>query len=147
MNLIVSDEAKKRRSIEDSAAFARESADEQIIEATMKLCACGRMFTPYRSYQRYCSDKCRIKYTSARASTYVKKPVKRQACKNCGEVFETNDAKRHYCSDACYHQFQLKRRSPKEQRTCFTCGKTFETTHWAKRYCSEECRRRSNEVS
>lgn len=140
MILTVRAEAK-RQSIEDSEAYAKASAESQLAEAlALKLCPCGRTFRPYRSYQRFCSDAHRVKYTKLRASTYVKKPTEKRECKNCGETFETNDDKKHYCSSECYHAFQLKRRSPKETRTCFHCGETFESSHWAKRYCSEACR-------
>lgn len=139
MDLIVRDELK-RRSIADSTAFARESALEQITDAALRLCPCGRMFTPYRSYQKYCCDAHRVKYTQLKASTYVKKTIITKACKHCSKPFKTNDTKKHYCSDTCYLAFQLTRRKPKEKRVCFNCGETFESSHWAKRYCSETCR-------
>lgn len=146
MKLIVSDAARNRAPVND--AELSESISSQVLDSTLMLCPCGRMFRQYRSFQRYCCDAHRMKYGKSKApSKYVRKPVKEQACKNCGEVFKTNDAKRHYCSDACYHAYQLKRRAPIEKRTCFKCGKEFETTHWAKRYCSEECRRSAREVS
>jgi len=105
-----------------------------------RLCACGRMFTPYRPFQRYCSDKCRVKFTKARPSAYIRKSFETRKCKECGKEFRTNDAKRHYCSAACYEEFQRKRRATPEKRVCMVCGKEFVSTHWSKRYCSSECR-------
>ena len=107
---------------------------------TRRLCACGRMFTPYRTFQRYCSDKCRVKYSKGKASAYVKKSYEVRKCKECGKEFRTNDDKRHYCSDECYQTYQSKRRKPQELRTCLVCGREFTSSHWLKRYCSEECR-------
>jgi len=115
--------------------------------AELKLCACGRMFVPYRPFQRYCSDAHRIKYGRGKESYYKKKPIALVKCKECGKEFETNDSKRHYCSTECYEAFQLKRRVPTEERVCFVCGKTFVTTHWSKRYCSTKCRKEAHAVS
>jgi predicted transcriptional regulator len=105
-----------------------------------KLCACGKMFFPYRSFQRYCCDKHRIKYTSGRPSYYVKREKKTLICKECGKQFVSNDSKRHYCTPACYELFQSKRHVTPELRTCYVCGKQFQSAHWSKRYCSTECR-------
>ncbi len=111
----------------------------------LRLCpGCGRMFEPYRSFQHYCSDRCRIKVTSKRPSRYIKKPAVLHECYQCHQVFKTSDGKRRYCSKECYDLSQLARRVRKEVRQCFECGKKFETSHWAKRYCSEECRRLSH---
>lgn len=107
---------------------------------TRRLCACGRMFTPYRTFQRYCSDKCRVKYTKAKPSAYIKKSFEIRTCKECGKEFRTNDSKRHYCTRECYYEFQKKRRAEPETRVCMVCGEEFETTHWSKRYCSADCR-------
>ena len=120
--------------IEHQAAYAPDPFD------TRRLCACGRMFTPYRSFQRYCCDEHRIKYGKGKASTYVKKPYTTVKCKECGKEFRTNDSKRHYCDSKCYAAFQLKRRKEQELRVCLVCGNEFYSSHWSKRYCSEVCR-------
>jgi len=109
-----------------------------------KLCPCGKMFTPYRPYQRYCCDAHRVKYGKSGKSSYHRRPVVERQCKNpgCRKLFKTNDSKRHYCSDACYAAVQAARRARLEERTCMNpaCGKTFMTTHWSKRYCCKACR-------
>ena len=107
---------------------------------TRRLCACGRMFTPYRSFQRYCCDEHRIKYGKGKQTSYVKKPYTIVKCKECGKEFRTNDSKRHYCDSTCYEAYQSKRRAPVEERMCMICGQTFYSSHWSKRYCSEVCR-------
>jgi len=106
----------------------------------IRLCPCGHVFEPYRSFQHYCSDECRIKYSKGKTSYYTKKDYKEVACKECGKTFRTNNSQKHYCSKECYLLFQEKRHVDSEKRKCFVCGKEFETTHWAKRYCSSECR-------
>jgi hypothetical protein len=132
---------------DDREAFVEPTQEE--IEASYgferKLCACGRMFTPYRSFQRYCCDAHRIKYSKGKASGYVKKPKVEKACKECGKKFVTNDSKRHYCSPECYEQYQLKRRKAPEERVCMVCGKTFVSAHWSKRYCSAVCRKEAHD--
>jgi predicted nucleic acid-binding Zn ribbon protein len=106
------------------------------------------MFEPYRSFQRYCSDRCRVKVEKRRPSRYKKKPTVRRECKQCGATFETNDDKRHYCSNACYALHEAHRRKESEVRRCMNpaCDKEFTTTHWAKRYCSEECRKEAKKT-
>lgn len=107
---------------------------------TRKLCACGRMFEPYRSFQRYCCEAHRLKYGKGKASAYVKKSFEKRICQECGKEYETNDDKRHYCSKECYLKFQEKRRAEPEERVCLICEKKFMSAHWSKRYCSKECR-------
>lgn len=121
-------------------ATPREYIEEKPDPSNRRLCACGRMFTPYRSFQRFCCDSHRIKYTQGKPSAYVKKREETKKCKECGKEYSTNDSKRHYCSPECYAEFQRKRRAEPEERVCMMCGKTFVTTHWSKRYCSSECR-------
>ena len=134
-----------RPSAQEAEAQARESVANTLVNAqldALKLCpGCGRMFKPYRSYQRYCSDYCRIKITEKQPSRYVKRDTVEAICKNCNKPFKTNDSKKHYCSKECYHEFQLKRHAEPEERHCFNCGKPFSTTHFIKRYCSDGCRR------
>jgi len=135
MQLIISPEAQQTP--EQSQAL------EQALRAdtsSMRLCPCGRMFQPYRDFQKFCCDAHRVKYSSGKPSAYVKRPAETRPCKNCGKEFTTNDSKKHYCSHDCYEAYQLKRRADVEVRTCLQCGNKFETTHWSKRYCSTECR-------
>ncbi len=128
-------------------AAPREYEPELIDYSTdiRRLCPCGRMFVPYRSFQRYCCDAHRIKYSKGKPSTYIKKKEVIKKCKECGKEFSTNDSKRHYCSHECYILFQTKRRAEPEKRICLVCGKEFITTHWSKRYCSAECRKKAKE--
>lgn len=105
-----------------------------------KLCLCGRVFEPYRPYQRFCNEDCRNLFWRTH-SHYKKKDIKTKICKECGNPFDTNDGKRRYCKDACYLKHELKRRKPKVKRTCPTCETVFKTSHWSKRYCNDECRK------
>lgn len=132
---------------EDQRSEEEVAAEREIINAVgqvRRLCACGRMFTPYRSFQRYCCEAHRIKYGKGKESTYVKKKMETKTCKQCGKTFETNDSKRHYCSAECYEAFQRARRATPEIRRCLVCEKEFVSTHWSKRYCSAECRREAH---
>lgn len=113
---------------------------------TLRLCKCGRTFVPYRSFQHYCCDSHRIKYSAGAASRYVKKIIKVKQCKECGKDFKTNDSKKHYCSVECYKEFQHKLHKPKELRVCLICGAEFESAHWSKRYCTTECRMKARSL-
>lgn len=135
---------------------AREDAlraeRQALVYRRSKLCACGKMFVPYRSFQRYCCDAHRIKYGKSGKSSYKKRPSVERECLNpaCKKKFSTNDSKRHYCCTACYVAVQLTRRAQPEERVCMNpaCGKRFTSTHWSKRYCSAACRQaahRSNQ--
>jgi predicted nucleic acid-binding Zn ribbon protein len=107
-----------------------------------KLCPkCGRMFEPYRSFQKYCSDGCRVKATSHRPTAYIKQSARKIECDHCQEQFEAVGVHRRFCSDACREAFYAKRNKPKDTRNCLICDEEFKTSHWLKRYCSEECRR------
>lgn len=107
----------------------------------MKLCPkCGRMFRPYRKFQKFCTDWCRVQFNSKKPSRYQKKPMVEVQCRQCNKTFKTNDSKRHYCDHDCYVAAQEERHTEPEERICFNCEKPFRTTHFIKRYCSEECR-------
>lgn len=141
MDLKVPESARRRLTASEAETSARDSVDiERQLHLKLSLCPCGRTFTPYRSFQRYCCDAHRVKFSTGKASGYTKKATETRACKNCGKDFETNDDKRHYCGHECYVIHQEKRRKPKETRACLICGRDFETAHWLKRYCSEGCR-------
>lgn len=128
--------------IRDPQPDTLEETEEPVIDlSNRKLCPCGRMFTPYRSFQRYHSDDCRVKFEAKRPSRYVKKTYEVKKCKQCGTEFRTNDDKKVYCSHECYLAHEALRHVPVEERLCPVCGQTFTTTHWSKRYCSSECRR------
>ena len=119
----------------------QEERTEFIAIGTRKLCPCGKMFTPYRSFQRYHSDACRVKYEKRRPSRYVKKPLVVKECLQCHKEFNTNDSKQAYCTHACYLLHEVERHVESVERTCIVCGEKFTTTHWMKRYCSKECRK------
>ena len=135
MNLIVREEIKNAKP--PAPHYHRQVS---------KLCACGRMFVPYRSFQRYCCDAHRIKYGGGKKSYYVKKEEVEKTCLICNTVFTTNDSKRFYCTHECYLKAQDLRHVEKETRVCMVCGKKFVTSHWSKRYCSDECRRNKNGI-
>lgn len=124
-----------------------EDSVERLSEG-MRLCArkgCSRLFAPYRSFQLYCSQKCRDGSKSKR-KRYVKQPERNVECAECHKVFVTNDGKRHYCSSTCYEKHERDRRAESEERTCIVCNKVFSTTHWSKRYCSEVCRMEARQM-
>ena len=125
----------------DTLSAFLEQAESVKDITNAKLCPCGKMFTPYRSFQRYHSDECRVKYETKRPSRYVKKLFETKTCPVCGTEFKTNDGKKVYCSHECYLTHEDQRHVEAEERGCLMCGATFTTTHWAKRYCSAECRR------
>lgn len=115
--------------------------DEPIRIGPKKLCPCGKTFTPYRSFQRYHNDACRVSQEAKRPSRYIKRRIEDRTCPVCSIVFKTNDGKRTYCSHKCYLKHEEQRRVPGEERACLICGTKFVTAHWAKRYCSTTCRR------
>jgi hypothetical protein len=114
----------------------------------VRLCSrhgCGRVFRPYRSFQKYCSDRCRGIAEKRRPSKY-KHSVEHEvecALPGCKKKFATNDGKRRFCSPEHQLEAQAQRRKDPEERICFReeCRKHFKTTHWLKRYCSAECRK------
>ena len=101
---------------------------------------CGKTFVKYRPFQKYCSNKCR-EIVYEKKYRYVKKPMVKKICGNCGKEFETNDSKKKYCCVECCRIFQNSCYEPKEQgiRKCAVCGKEFTITHHAKKYCTDEC--------
>jgi hypothetical protein len=108
--------------------------------SSIRLCTCGRVFTPYRKTQRFCSDACRVKYTKGKKSYYQKKQFVEKECKQCGKKFTTNDGKKKYCTYECLVKHEEDRHIKKEERTCLVCGTIFHSAHWSKRYCSDTCR-------
>jgi predicted nucleic acid-binding Zn ribbon protein len=98
------------------------------------------MFDPYRSNQKYCSDKCRDKAYKKKYK-YKKKKVITKKCIWCGEEFETNNKKKTFCSNECYlknHETVYSKKK-QEKRTCQQCGYPFNSAHGSKRYCSNDC--------
>lgn len=107
----------------------------------MKLCpGCGRVFEPYRPYQKFCSTECRIK-KQGKPYYYKKKPMQEKKCRECGKVFESNNVINVFCSDECrlkyYDGWFVKKKE--DERVCEWCGKTFYSAHVFKKYCSHEC--------
>jgi hypothetical protein len=132
------------------AGAGREVAQDVVTDdlGEIRLCArrgCGRMFRPYRSFQRYCTDRCRGISEKRRPSRYKHKDDATLTCamEGCGKKFTTNDSKRRFCCPEHQLEAQAMRRKEPETRTCFRegCGNVFKTTHWLKRYCSAACRR------
>lgn len=101
---------------------------------------CNRQFIKYRSFQKYCSYKCREKATGNKSYYKKAEPVKKK-CLTCGKEFETHDGKRKYCCNECYlkhRESYYKKKKPKS-KTCPMCGKEFKTTHGLQKYCCKEC--------
>lgn len=105
-----------------------------------KLCPCGKMFTPYRTFQRYHNDACRVKYEAKRPSRYVKRKYEDHECPQCGTIFNTNDGKKIYCNNECYLAHEAARHVKPHIVNCIECHKDFITTHWSKRRC-DLCKR------
>lgn len=112
---------------------------------------CGKRFTPYRTFQVYCSDKCRNEVLG-RTRQYKRTNVVTKKCQHCGKEFETNMKHKLYCCNDCYIAERANYYEPVKSRKvkCEICGEEFETTHGAKKYCSHDCyleaaMRRSNE--
>jgi len=101
---------------------------------------CGKMFTPYRQTQKYCSDKCR-NAVNDHLYKYKRKPIVTKKCIHCGKEFESNDNKRRYCCKECYkeHQLAYHPEPVPKTRPCVECGTSFTTTHPHKKYCCKEC--------
>jgi len=129
----------------DEATMAELEAEVEEVareyEGPRRLCPCGKMFTPYRSFQHYHSDACRVKFEKGRPSSYTKRPFVMVKCKQCGTEFRTNDGKQHYCSHECYVKHETERHVEPETRRCLNCEKEFTTSHWMKRYCGDQCRK------
>jgi len=102
---------------------------------------CGKQYFRYRSFQKYCSNKCRkIAYEKDNYG-YKKKNIEPKKCKHCGKEFKTNNKKKVYCCNDCYvkHQETVYTKIEKEKRKCAVCNKEFESNHVSKKYCSSAC--------
>ncbi len=101
---------------------------------------CGRKFVPYRSTQKYCSDKCRAKAIE-RFHARKKNEAVERVCPTCGRTFTTTLSHKLYCSNECYLAHKSKEYVKKEgtERICPVCLKVFKTAHPHKKYCSYEC--------
>ncbi len=104
------------------------------------ICAeCGAAFplaTPGRTWQRYCSTRCGMRYKRKH-----RKPLR--SCLQCGQDFRADKPSSRYCSTKCMgwaRTAMTQRREPLErQASCVTCGTQFIPTG-AQRYCSPPCR-------
>lgn len=114
--------------------------------AELKLCICGKMFTPYRKSQKYHNTACREKRNNKKYKYHVPTPIVTKLCKNCGTPFETNRINKVFHSTECYKEFDKNRLKDKEQRTCAYCHSPFETSHYIKKYCNDDCRRAARKI-
>jgi len=109
----------------------------------MQLCpGCGRVFEPYRPYQKFCSKECRIK-KQGKPYYYKKKLIIEKECRECGKVFKTNHGAYVFCSDECRLKYYdgWYNKKEEEKRVCVFCGEVFSSSHHAKKYCSHQCYR------
>lgn len=105
----------------------------------LKICPCGRTFTPYRAYQKYCCNSCRKKYGGTEYH-YTRQKEEEKECAFCGAKFKTRDSKKKYCGNKCYLLSQAARRVEVTERLCPICGQVFLSSHWSKKYCGSDCR-------
>ena len=108
------------------------------ILAYTKCLSCGSLFKPYRPYQKYCSDECRLKVNKVKYR-YVLKKTRAKVCIQCGKHYLSNDSKRKYCSDKCCQDANFYIKTKKHKMICPVCGEDFVTAHYAKKYCSNVC--------
>jgi hypothetical protein len=107
----------------------------------VKYCeTCNKQFMPYRPFQKYHSDKCRL-IAHEKEYRYVRKPDVTRQCRQCGTEFVTNNKKKVFHNTKCQKEYQIENRNNLEpdERTCAYCGDKFETTHHAKKYCHTDC--------
>ena len=104
---------------------------------------CKRPFVPYREYQKYCSDACRVKAGIDKRKLYKKNSIKEKICPICEKIFKTNVRNKRFCSTKCYEEARLNgfyyQKKKAHVCTCANCGKEFETTHGIQKYCSQKC--------
>lgn len=101
---------------------------------------CNSYFEPYRPYQKYCCNDCRLGAYKIIYKYKIKETVLK-TCKQCGKEFLTNNKNKIYCSNACMTEYQnnFYKKKEKKKRKCLICGKEFLSTHHAKKYCCHEC--------
>lgn len=112
------------------------------MEEQYGLCeTCGKRFLMYRSFQKYCCNKCRQIATEKNNYGYIKKDYAKKKCKICGEEFTTNNKKKVYCSHECYKKGLelINRKKKPDKRICAHCGTEFLSAHCSKKYCTTEC--------
>jgi len=99
---------------------------------------CKSLFSPYRPYQKYCSNECRNGAHKG-CYTYKSKPTKEKKCLSCDKTFLSNDSKRKYCSPNCRLKVNLYTKRKDHKMICPICQKTFMTTSYIKKYCTTLC--------
>ena len=114
---------------------------------------CGGFFTPYRSYQKYCSEcgkdsynlKIKLQKNLDRiARMYYEPTYYKHICKQCGEEFESTSKVQDLCSAKC----RIKHR--RETAVCEYCGKNLleqgieiQPNQTRGLYCNDECREKA----
>ena len=86
---------------------------------------CGKVFTPYRNNQKYCSEKCRdIVFKNYKQRT--KRPIEDHVCEQCGVTFSTSISNKRFCSHTCYELAKAGgiyyTRIEPTVRKCLHCG-------------------------
>lgn len=112
---------------------------------------CGTEFVPKHAAQRYCSDDCRIAYTTMayRATVEMrhnapteKKPTVMRRCSYCGKTYMAHSGRSRFCSTECYAMSRAgaEERSREERKaTCLVCGKEFIRYTKRNMFCSKKC--------
>lgn len=106
---------------------------------------CGKEFTSYVSFQKYCSIECQqmVNYIGKGSKIYY------YTCKHCGKDFISAQPNRKFCSHECHvnfvkrpnnHKQQTENQSTVYNKTCPYCGKYFSTNRSTQVYCSKYCR-------
>ena len=92
---------------------------------------CQKFFSPIRSDQVFCGDKCRKKY-----KYYNTLPKINKTCNQCGIKFITSNPHKVFCSDLCRQKYHSKIKEAKEIK-CAYCGRILVTSNSRKKYHSE----------
>ena len=111
---------------------------------------CNDLFTPLKSFARFCSGKCRARDRRVRNGL---KPELKKDCETCGTPFTTIQGHQRFCSGSCRTKAEWKRQCRKRQveplqleRDCEHCGKVFQVAMKTQRYCSRLCKNRGGKV-
>lgn len=106
----------------------------------MKCIECGKEIETNRTWQKYCSRKCKNK-VYRRQERMKKEPLRVKKCLECGAEFV---AEKHlgkkYCSVECGTKHRNKGRHKCGTSKCLECGREYEVKRWRQKYCSAACR-------
>ena len=127
-------------------------------QAKTKTClTCGKEFETFFGKTKFCSPKCRNKWSNRKIYERLKesrqhktpKPPKptqekqEKICLQCGKPFVATVYNKRFCSRQCQRRFNSGIPRDGYIKTCPICGVEFHTTTGQQKFCSEKCRRRA----